>query len=67
MVDTFTQLHDTSVLIELTINRINELKLKIKNAQPDTDVAALASQMESLEDELYRLDQKYLDLTGLFD
>jgi hypothetical protein len=67
MVDTFTQLHDTSVLIELTINRINELKLKIKNAQPDTDVAALASQMESLEDELYRLDQKYINLTGLFD
>jgi len=67
MVDTFTQLHDTSVLIELTINRINELKLKIKNAQPDTDVAALASQMELLEAELYRLDQKYLDLTGLFD
>lgn len=65
--DTFTQLRDTSVLIELTIERINELKLKIKNAQPDADVAALAAQMEILEDELYRLDQKYIDLTGLFD
>jgi hypothetical protein len=65
--DTFTQLRDTSVLIELTIGRINELKLKIKNAQPETNVTALASQMELLEAELYRLDQKYLDLTGLFD
>jgi hypothetical protein len=65
--DTFTQLRDTSVLIELTIDRINELKLKIKNAQPDTDVPTLAAQMEVLEAELYRLDQKYLDLTGLFD
>jgi hypothetical protein len=65
--DTFTQLRDTSVLIELTIGRINELKLKIKNAQSGTDVTALAAQMELLESELYRLDQKYLDLTGLFD
>ena len=65
--DTFTQLRDTSVLIELTIERINELNLKIKNAQPDTDVPALAAQMELLEAELYRLDQKYINLTGLFD
>jgi len=65
--DKFTQLRDVSVLIELTIERINELKVKIKNAQSDADVAALATQMGVLEDELYRLDQKYIDLTGLFD
>lgn len=65
--DLLTDLRNTSILIEETIDSINELNLKIKNARTDTDVTALAAQIDLLKTKLERLDQKYLSLTGLFD